>query len=911
MRRGGIGLAALALGVLALMPGPVSADPLCTNNFATGGTVSLITEGSAQYCVHSFTTGGSFIAQVPLSVEYLVVGGGGGGGSSDLFNGVNYHSGGGGGAGGVRQGAGLAISVGTFGVVVGQGGTGGASGGTARGGNGGNSSFNGLTANGGGGGGGSTSQPVSVAPTPGGSGGGGGGRQSWDDQPATLGADGTTGQGNSGGNGRNGPNGGSQGGNAPEQTGGGGGGAGGAGGNGLTDLGGAGGVGITSAITGTSLSYAGGGGGGHRGTTGSGGSASHGGGTGGGGASAAIPGNGAANTGGGGGGAGRGQDQGGSGGAGIVIIRYLLPDPPQADAGPDQSVPGGLTVQLDGTASQPVGQITYQWTQTAGTPVTLANATTATPSFTAPSVSLSSETLTFALTVTSSGLSSTDSVTVTVTALQNPPPVGTGGTVVEFNDPDGAVTWRVHSFFGSGTLTLPVATQVEYLIVGGGGGGGGITNVNAGGAGGGGAGGLRQGMRAVAAGSFPITVGQGGTGASCGTSCAPGTNGGTSSFDGVIATGGGRGGYVGNNSGADGGSGGGGRLASSGAGGSGIAGQGNAGGSGVGAAETGTAGAAGGGGAGAAALSVTNDQGTAGGAGLESSITGIPTFYAGGGGGGGFSSGGGAGGAGGGGNAPATRGPGQPGGVNTGGGGGGSTGSESGAAFNGGNGGSGIVILRYVINTRPTANAGPDATVFAGQEVTLDGTGSSDPDDNITSYAWVQTGGPVVALTGANTAQPGFTADQPASGAETLTFELTVTDAFGLSHTDTVTITLQGVAVLAAEKTVFVFSENGSGCDDFSATAPEEPALPAAIPGACIEYVITITNSGPVVATNVGLVDELPETVTADATLLSGWTTPPTEDLSCSAGVCTLTITDGGIDANGGEAVIRIRARIN
>jgi uncharacterized repeat protein (TIGR01451 family) len=193
----------------------------------------------------------------------------------------------------------------------------------------------------------------------------------------------------------------------------------------------------------------------------------------------------------------------------------------------------------------------------------------------------------------------------------------------------------------------------------------------------------------------------------------------------------------------------------------------------------------------------------------------------------------------------------------------------------------------------------------------LDGTGSSDPDNNITSYAWVQTGGPVVALTGADTAQPGFTTEQPASGAETLTFELTVTDAFGLSHTDTVTITLQGVAVLAAEKTVFVFSEDGSGCDDFDATAPEEPALPAAIPGACIEYVITITNSGPVAATNVGLVDELPETVTADATLLSGWTTPPTEVLSCSAGVCTLTITDGEIAADGGEAIIRIRARIN
>jgi hypothetical protein len=71
--------------------------------------------------------------------------------------------------------------------------------------------------------------------------------------------------------------------------------------------------------------------------------------------------------------------------------------------------------------------------------------------------------------------------------------------------------------------------------------------------------------------------------------------------------------------------------------------------------------------------------------------------------------------------------------------------------------------------------------------------------------------------------------------------------------------------------------------------------------------VTTLANDGVAAATNVGLVDDLSDTVTAVHTLPSGWANTPTDDLSCSGGVCTLTITDG----DGGKATIRVRARIN
>jgi hypothetical protein len=75
----------------------------------------------------------------------------------------------------------------------------------------------------------------------------------------------------------------------------------------------------------------------------------------------------------------------------------------------------------------------------------------------------------------------------------------------------------------------------------------------------------------------------------------------------------------------------------------------------------------------------------------------------------------------------------------------------------------------------PIANAGTDQTVSAGDLVTLDGSKSSDPDGNIVSYLWKQTGDPTVALSDPNSINPSFTAPRVISDTK-LTFDLTVKD---------------------------------------------------------------------------------------------------------------------------------------
>ena len=99
----------------------------------------------------------------------------------------------------------------------------------------------------------------------------------------------------------------------------------------------------------------------------------------------------------------------------------------------------------------------------------------------------------------------------------------------------------------------------------------------------------------------------------------------------------------------------------------------------------------------------------------------------------------------------------------------------------------------YPINQPPIANAGPNQVVNQLSAVTLDGTGSYDPDGGtITSYRWQQISGtPVVTLSGANTATPTFIA--PSILADTtLTFLLSVTDSDGGgSSSDTVNVLVQ------------------------------------------------------------------------------------------------------------------------
>jgi len=87
-------------------------------------------------------------------------------------------------------------------------------------------------------------------------------------------------------------------------------------------------------------------------------------------------------------------------------------------------------------------------------------------------------------------------------------------------------------------------------------------------------------------------------------------------------------------------------------------------------------------------------------------------------------------------------------------------------------------------NQPPIANAGPDQTVDEGQLVNLNGSNSTDPDDGIASYHWVQIGEPSVILSDPNGQSATFTAPDVGTAGACFSFELTVTDHNGLERTD-------------------------------------------------------------------------------------------------------------------------------
>jgi len=280
----------------------------------------------------------------------------------------------------------------------------------------------------------------------------------------------------------------------------------------------------------------------------------------------------------------------------------------------------------------------------------------------------------------------------TVTIQASTVPIG--GTITETNG------YFIHTFtnVGDSIFATPFDIDAEYLVVGGGGGGRGGYN-----GGGGGGGGVQTGSVAMTVQAYTITVGAGGAG---GIGNNSGANGQSSSIAGVTNAGGGVGATDGGGDGAASGT----PQSNAGGGDSSLNGG-------------------GGGGAGQVGQNAPADAGGAGGDGLASSITGTAKKYGAGGGGGDRTTGGtgGAGGDDGGG----------AGGVNLGaedgfsatfyGGGGGGAGDSQGLV-DGGSGGSGIVIIRYLdpdaalIASDPVTNVTTTSATFNG---TLTSTGGS------------------------------------------------------------------------------------------------------------------------------------------------------------------------------------------
>ncbi len=279
-----------------------------------------------------------------------------------------------------------------------------------------------------------------------------------------------------------------------------------------------------------------------------------------------------------------------------------------------------------------------------------------------------------------------------------PVPKASGGTI--YSDS----TYYYHAFPSTGVFTPTQSITCDYLVVAGGGAGAGGYSTNAKGSGGGaggyissigssGGGGAAVSPLSLTATAYTITVGAGATGRSGGS--GGGLQGTDSSIAGsglttITAIGGGGGGTFAGG-GTTGGSGGGGAPGS--AGNAGTTNQGYAGGSSLAYSNNVNGGGGGGGGAGSVGQNAYDTLvAGAGGSGLTFNLAGSTLSLAGGGGGGavylpgGATFGGGAGGI--------DNGNGNAANANTGGGGGG--GSSNTGFTSGGNGGSGIVVIRYL-----------------------------------------------------------------------------------------------------------------------------------------------------------------------------------------------------------------------
>jgi len=127
-----------------------------------------------------------------------------------------------------------------------------------------------------------------------------------------------------------------------------------------------------------------------------------------------------------------------------------------------------------------------------------------------------------------------------------------------------------------------------------------------------------------------------------------------------------------------------------------------------------------------------------------------------------------------------------------------------------------VEVTTPIANTQPTADAGTVQFVSSNQIVTLNASASNDQESNL-SYEWSQidNSGVNIILSDSNAIQPNFTAPQIIA-ANTVTFELTTTDACGLFDTQTVNIAIAPTINQKVNDTGFIT------CGDYNDNATTE-----------------------------------------------------------------------------------------
>ncbi len=212
-----------------------------------------------------------------------------------------------------------------------------------------------------------------------------------------------------------------------------------------------------------------------------------------------------------------------------------------------------------------------------------------------------------------------------------------------------------------------------------------------------------------------------------------------------------------------------------------------------------------------------------------------------------------------------------------------------------------LALLWQVANVPPTANAGPNQVVqLQSQNVVLNGSNSRDADNVIVDYLWTQLSGTSVTINNANTAIANI--DTPTS-AETLRFNLTVTDGDGLSASDTVDIrinappnsnagtpqtvgrnsfvTLNGSASSDSDGSISTYSwaQTAGTSVTLSNTAIASPTFTASGTAEDLRFELTVTDSD-------GVSDTAMVTITVSATAMTvpNPSTPPSSGGGSSGG---------------------------
>lgn len=221
----------------------------------------------------------------------------------------------------------------------------------------------------------------------------------------------------------------------------------------------------------------------------------------------------------------------------------------------------------------------------------------------------------------------------------------------------------------------------------------------------------------------------------------------------------------------------------------------------------------------------------------------------------------------------------------------------------------------YTLGAGVTADVAPDATIWVIISGDVPGTATNGQTDDVIMIA--NSFYPTASLDGAYSQAPGT--EITAAGANAMNGEAdsVLADGAGTAggpedlandgaHSSTATYTVSA-ASLSASKTVAVVSTNPTDC------ATDAIAGGFAVPGACVEYVISAGNAAgaSAAATNIDINDVLPDEVQFVGASQSGFTVAgalSTPGGGCTTG-CTVALTGASL-APGATGTITIRALV-